>query len=333
MKRVALVLGFFVLCAGVQAQVSVFSTGEGTPETISLVGEGFDHLRGSYLVPDFLNGNIWSVPRNGGTPSVFVAEPGFTRRGGLFLPRGWGNLRGQFLVAGDQPIANNLIQESIRVYDSSGQGTDLLTNYTGDLTSPILADNDFMHLRNNVLIGDEVNGLLLAVAPNHTIRTVATGLVLPFGLANSPYGFGRYDDAVFYSSDLSGNIGIVDRHGNVSVFATITPAQGLQANGLRQIAFAPYDWLRPIGIHGIVLLVSLADSNGNTQTGIHGSILALNSQGKVVASFKKGPTDKFDPRGMLFMGDQDRDDGLLVSDATHNILKLGPRAFQPVISP
>ena len=333
MRRIASIIGFLVLCAGVQAQVSVFSTGEGTPETISLVGEGFDHLRGSYLVPDFLNGNIWAVPRNGGTPSVFVSSPGSAPRGGLFLPRGWGNLRGQFLVVGDQPITNSAILESVRVYDGAGNGTDLITNYRGDLTSPILADNDFMHQRNHILIADEINGLLLSLAPDHTVTTVATGLVQPFGLVNAPGGFGKYDDSVFYSSDLTGNIGVVDKKGHVSVFATVTPSQGLQSNGLRQMAFAPRDWLKPIGIRGIVLLVSLADSNGNSQTGVHGSILAFNAQGQIVASFKRGGTDRLDPRGMLFMGDQDRDDSLLVSDAAHDILKISPRAFTPVVIP
>jgi len=323
------VLGIVVLAAAVPAQVSTFSTGEGTPETISRVPDRFGAFDGQLFVPDFLASVIWRVPRRGGSPVVFVTEGGSADRGGLFLPGGWGNLRGQFLVSGDQPIANNAILESVRAYDNAGNVTKLISNYAGLLGGPILADNDFMQLRNNVLIGDATNGKILAIAPGGTVSTVATGLDGPWGLANSPRGFGTYDDALFYSSSLDGTIGVVDRNGVGSVFATITPAQGLQTNGLRQIAFAPRNWLSPIGVRGRVLLVSIPDSNGISQTGVHGSILALDSRGNLVATFKRGPNDKFDPRGMFFLGDQDRDDALLVSDASHAILKIRPWAFTP----
>ena len=321
------IAGLVVISASVQAQFSVFSTGEGTPETISKAPEHFGKFDDQLFVPDFLYSIIWRVPRNGGLPTVFVLEGGYADRGGLFLPQAWGALRGQFLVSGDQPLANNAILESVRVYDASGNVTNLISNYAGDLGTPIISDDDFMHLRNNVLVGDSTNGNVLAIAPNGAVSTVASGLDGPFALAASPCGFGRYEDALFYSSALDGTIGVVDHHGVASVFATITPSQGLQTNGLRQLAFAPRNWLAPIGIWGTVLLVSIPDSNGISQTGVHGSIVAFDFKGNLVAMFKRGANDKFDPRGMYFTGDHDRDDSLLVSDASHQILKVRPNAF------
>lgn len=337
MKRTAAIVFALALGSAVQAQISVFSSGEGTPENLSLAPSGFGSWGGTLFTPDFRKHVIWSVSASGGPGTVFAnVDPSYEDRGGVFLPdTGWGALSGQYLVAGDQFISTqNGYLGDIRAYNSSGQQTVVAANLPLIPTGPVLAPKNFGTLGGDALMGDDFSATLHVLSANGTMSKFGNNLAGdPWGLAFAPKGFGQYSGDLLFSSSRSGVVGFVDGSGNSGILRTLTTADGLLNQGLRQIAFTPKDWLAPIGIHGVDLLVSIADSNGATGTGVHGSIVAIDSRGRLVADLRKGTTSsKFDPRGMYFAADG----SLIVNDASDPILRVEPTAFskyQPVPEP
>lgn len=128
------------------AEVQIFSTGEyGFPETISLAPSGFGAFGGHYFIPDARNpgaDKIWVVPVTGGPPAPFFNATG--GRGGLFLPSGWGEFSGKFLV----------VDTDMRVFDSAGNGT-LFDPQTGGFTTPLIAPEGFGTFGGDLFVSDQ----------------------------------------------------------------------------------------------------------------------------------------------------------------------------------
>ena len=99
----ALVMVLAAMPPSAAAQIQIFSTGGygfrrpfRSRRADSALSEGY------YFIPDGRLDRIWVVPNTGGPPTSFAdcADGGFTMKGGLFLPSGWGANSGKFLVAG-----------------------------------------------------------------------------------------------------------------------------------------------------------------------------------------------------------------------------------------
>src|SRR5262249_33472948 len=143
-----------------------------------------------------------------------------------------------------------------------------------------------------------------------------------FGLAFAPSGFGGAAGQLLVDDAFTGNIFAIDSSGHSSPFATIPLLAG--QTGLRQMLFAPTDFLLGLGIPGDLLLVSVAGSLAGG--GTLGDVLALDTQGTVVASLRViDDLDAFDPRGMTLAPDG----SLLVSDTSDPIISATAGDFRP----
>src|SRR5580658_5374509 len=79
-----------------KAQISIFSSGYLTPETISLAPNSFGSYGGEFFITDggratVSQSKIYTVPSTGGAPTTFASNLPGLALGGLFLPSaGWG---------------------------------------------------------------------------------------------------------------------------------------------------------------------------------------------------------------------------------------------------
>ena len=332
-SRVALGLSF-----PAAAQIQVLSSGGYvTPETISLAPSGFGAYGGSYVIPDASTSNIWVFPATGGPPTTFLhnaIEPvDDTIIGGLFLPSGWGNDSGKFLVASatseNQPAA-------LLLFDSDGSSIPVAA-VDGFFSTPLIAPANFGIYGGHLFVTDQYHGVWRLVPSGRSLTSFFMDRTLaawPFGLEFTPSGWGAFGNRMLVSdsypslSDGSASyIVAVSADGNSSsIFATVPlPEVPLQDNGLRQMLLAPNDYFRDsLGIPGRLLLVSVSGSpNG---LGYLGELLALDATGTIVAHLQVGSIlAKFDPRGMLITSDGH----LLVSDATDPILQATAHDFIP----
>ena len=307
----ALVMVLAAVPPSATAQIQIFSTGGyGTPETISLAPSGFGQYGGFYFIPDARLGQIWVVPEAGGPPAPFLTEtfPPTSLIGGLFLPSGWGDNSGKFLVA----------TESLRIIDSAGNGA-IFDPLTSGLTIPLIAPGGFGAYGGNLFVTDQV-GFIWRADPaggGLTLFKDLTGapppVPSPFGIEFTPSAFGSFGNRLLVSSGSSGSIAALAPDATLSPFATLPLADGQV--GLRQMLMTPADYfLDSLGIPGRLLLLSITGStNGG---GTLGALVALDSTGTVVAHLREGGIlAKFDPRGMVFTADGH----LLISDTSDPI--------------
>jgi hypothetical protein len=310
--------------------IVIFSSSGGmtTPETISEAPIGFGTLGGTYLIPDVGLNNvgpstIWDVPHAGGSPVAFAIAPDARIAGGIFLPAGWGANSGNFLTVGetrDVPISNGFV----RIFDAAGHVTEFTTTVT-QFTSPAIAPAGFGAFAGQILITGQT-GVIYAFdqTGNFTLfATTSTDFSFRnFGIAFAPTGWGSVGGEMLVSNAVDGRIDAIDASGNVTPFATVPIAP---PGGLRQMAFAPAGFIPG---YGSLLFVSVSGSGGGG--GTLGDVMALDSNGQVVASLRTdlGLTS-FNPRGLLFT-----DDGsLLISDTSDPILLATRADFQPVPEP
>lgn len=330
--------------------VEVYTSGLTFPETLSQAPDGFGSYVGDYFVPDPGAQKLWWISQGTGTAVEFADFATFGPKvqpmGGVFLPdSGWGNQSGNFLtVAGN---ADNLppapgLGPPAEMYTTTPSGdTSLLVKLTGnELGAPFMISPRVARFvpdtfgsgayAGQLSITDFQGGVHLfqpLVQPNDSLlfssevlydhnRPDISGTALdinPWDAAVAPVDFGSVGGTMLVSDSKSGRIISVDENGNVAPFTTISLLAG--QTGLRNFEFGPADFLSPLGISGQQLFVSVTATNGNV-SGICGDVLALDSSGNVVASLRTiDNLDKFDPRGMLFGGDQ-----LLVCDTSDPIV-------------
>ena len=328
------------------AQIQTFSTGYGTPETISLAPSGFGAFGDNfYFIVDAHTHGIWAVPVTGGTPIEFAnMGPSFIPTGGLFLPSGWGDFSGRFLIDGNF------------VFDGGAVKTVFDPNAAGLLTTSLIAPAGFPvyggHLFTSDQGGTNAGQAVWQTAPSAPAGTAHFQLfrdktsilgtqIAPFGLEFTPPEWGSVSGNRLLVSDggisvdsgpgtRASYIASLDPNGTGdSLFATVplkdqadlTPGQF----GLRQMLMSPDDFLlSSLGIPGKVLLLSVTGSDQGG--GVLGELLALDASGVVVAHLKVGSVlAKFDPRGMVFTSDGH----LLISDASDPILIASTRDFAP----
>jgi len=310
------------------AAVTIFSEGMVTPQTITQAPAGYAGVAGaSFLIPDSAapsakNNNartVWLVPETGGPPVAFSSGFADTTLSGMFLPASWGTNAGKFATAGRGTV--------------NVSGVDIVTGfvYTYDESGARTQYNQYLHAPfNQAILSPAGDKLVLAESENFgRIDTLAadgtftegfsdtTLIVQAFGLAFAPPAFGGQ---LLVSDAFSGAIVAVDTGGVATAFTTIDLLAG--QTGLREMAFAPTDFLIDFGIPGDVLLVSVAGSllGGGTL----GDVLAVDSSGTVVASLKViDDLDRFDPRGMFFGSGG----SLLVSDTSDPIILAGASDF------
>lgn len=349
---VAITLGLSFPAA---AQVQIFSTGGGygTPETISLVPGGFGAYGGSYFIPDAATSNIWIVPATGGPPTAFLAGPigpgGESIIGGLFLPSGWGDDSGKFLVTAvtspQQPAA-------LLLYDKDGNRKSLdVVDPDRWFSTPLIAPANFISPGGQLFVTEQYSGVWRLDPSGGSLtpwvdlyNLVAFHGITAFGLEFTPSDWGAFGNLMLVSD---GNITIdegpgtrvsyivaVSADGTPSIFTAVplrdgyTDVGGQEVPGqigLRQILMAPDNYfLGSLGISGRLLLVSVTGSLRGG--GILGELLALNSSGEIVGHLQVGSAQaKFDPRGMLMTNDGH----LLVSDSSDPILMASARDFVP----
>ena len=301
------------------AQIQIFSSGQySTPESISLVPNGFGTFGGSYFITDVGVANFWVLPNAGGPPVPFAAAPA---RGGVFLPPGWGVHSGKFLIT-STPLG---------VYDSSGNMT-VFDPLQKTFVTALIAPVGFGSYGGNLFLSSDPQDNL------HAIWRVAPGggltvfkdlsadpfILCPFGLVFTPPGFGSFGNRLLVTNGCGGGeIAAIAPDGTASMF-TIFPMAPQQGGG-RQMLMAPNDYfLDSLGIPGQLLLLSVnGEKNGG---GTLGSLLALDSSGAVAAHLQVGNAlAKFDPRGMIFTADGH----LLISDTSDPILIASARDFVP----
>jgi hypothetical protein len=89
--------------------VTVFSSGYMAPETITPVPAGFGTSGGTLLVPDKIANALYTMPADGGAPTLFANGVG--GNGGAFLPSSFGAFGGDYLatanIGGPQIVAVN----------------------------------------------------------------------------------------------------------------------------------------------------------------------------------------------------------------------------------
>ncbi|HQR45141.1 MAG TPA: hypothetical protein PLB02_02655 [Thermoanaerobaculia bacterium] len=327
------------------AQIQVFSASSGpgqyvTPETISVAPAGFGSHGGSYFIPDASTGNVWVVPAAGGAPVAFLNYPvppvGSSIVGGLFLPAGWGDLSGRFVVASETDAGQ---PEALLAFDGAGAQV----NGSGRLgipfhlfqpgyyfVTPLLAPPGFGNWDGHLFVSDEY-GAVWRLSPDGGALTVfASVAVLPMGLEFTPPEWGEVSLLV---SDVgvsaSGPDGAVSRVVALSAGGVARPFADVALKpdqyGLRQMLVAPNDYfLGSLGISGRLLLVSVTGSpNGG---GAGGELVVLDASGTTVGHLQVGGIRaKFDPRGILITGDG----RLLVSDTSDPILLASAEDFVP----
>lgn len=297
----------------------LFSAGSyQTPETISPIPAGFGSLGGNYLIPDANRGNagapIWLLSQNGGPPTVFTNTPDRHYRGGLFLSgSGWGGNSGNFLAAGNADID---------VYSSDGQMTSLVSTANASFTTPALAPSGFGAYGGNVVVGDQANHQVMALAPSGATSVLAGNLAFqPFGVAFAPDGFGGLGGNLLASDGSGSQIGSITSSGTAVTFTNITLKPG--QSGLRQMAFSPAGFIPG---YGSLLFVSVSgSSNGG---GTLGDVYGLDGSGNIVVSFRNSlGLTKFDPRGLTFIGNGQ----LLISDSSDPIYLASASNFVPAV--
>lgn len=317
--------------------VTVFSEGMLTPETISSAPAGFGAFAGDYFVPDFARGspdttlrNIWRVPQTGGAPALFANNPSSVMRGGIFLPDGWGANSGKFATMGADPSTQLGFPGGgrIDVFQADGVRNLFLSIPAGPsektvLNTPRIVPSGFGTFEGQLAVGDQTNNRVLAVAPDATFTTLVADLPFsPAGLAFAPSTFGAVGGRLLVSDVFSGQISAAGDDGSISTFATVPLLA--QQTGLRQLEFTPADFLIDLGIPGELLLVSVSGSQFGG--GVLGDVLALDSDGDIVASLRvRDVLGKFDPRGMHFRSDN----SLLISDAADPIILATAADFRP----
>jgi hypothetical protein len=305
--------------------ISIFSSGQSVPESISQVPSGFGNLGGNYLIPDPVAHNIWEVPQAGGAPTAFASDPNSALRGGLFLPSGWGANTGMYLAVGDTAMNTTSPLGTVSLYDASANVTQLTTSTT-QLTSTAIAPAGYGSFGGQAFITGQT-GVVEALNQSMQISLFATLSTdfsfRPFGIAFAPAGWGTVGGEMLVSNGVDTRIDAVDSSGNAMLFTTISGVT--PGFGLRQMAFAPPGFLPGFGT---LLLVSVAGSDFGG--GTLGDVLALDPSGNVVASLRSNlGLAKFDPRGLLF-----RTDGsLLISDASDAVLLATRSDFQAVPEP
>jgi hypothetical protein len=332
----------------VLATITTVASGMYTPENISIAPDGFGGYGGDYFIPDAGNisipnsGSVWVIDKTTGSASQFVTSstPELARHplGGLFLPEGWGNNSGKYLVSGYNDAIDPNIEDItnpdryrhgyISTFDSDGNA-ELLLDYLNEggsslLCDPIIAPDGFGDYAGKLIVTDQ-QGSLLWYAKDGSygelvdfVNGPSPNYLNPFGITLAADGFGSVGGTLLVSeagleAGYDGpRIVSVDSSGGVSDFATINLFNGQMR--LRQMSMAPDGFLADIGIGGRVLLVSVTASQYG---GGLGTLLALNGNGEVVAHLKTGTAlEKFDPRGMLVTDDW----SLLISDASDPII-------------
>ena len=290
--------------------LDVFATGIGRPQAIVPTAGG------DFYVVD-TDAKIWSLPAAGGIGTL-LATPGYSLRDGVFLPREFGPLAGQFLTLGgvattNTPALSSTINEANTVTQYATQPSSLWTAAVvptgfGNYTRGILALNQ----GSGQLLS---NGSLDYFAPDGSVGRVANlpELQVPYG-AVMAFGFGQFSGTVLVSDARSGKIVSVNSRGLVSPFATIPLGPG--QTGLRQVAFSPHGW----GDYSKNLFVSL----------ITGEVAVVNTEGIVVGKIG-GFTS---PRGLRFV-EIEGEPRLLICDTgnaslTPRIWEAGPEDIVPV---
>jgi hypothetical protein len=297
------------LVTAVPAATTVFATGMFGPETITQTGSGdfFVTDAGPATNPPTAPfGPIWQVNATGGS-AQFLADAGYSLRGGLLLPSTFGSVGGQFLVVG------------VGAASTMNTGTFAVTPYHSNNSvfwaQPVLAPN-FGSLSSDVLVTNVGPGPLVGTVdyftPSGEVGTLAPfpPVVTPFGAALADSSFGEAGGPSLFVSDATGGgIYTVDPAGNINLFTTIP--RGTGQTGLRQIAFAPQGW----GKYSSDLFVCLSTRD----------IDIVNRDGVIIGKI----TGPFDPRGMLFKTIAGEPTLLFSDNATGNILKAGPGDVVP----
>ncbi len=298
--------------------VTIFSKGMLTPETISQVPAGFGTLGGSYLVPDAARSlddpnlhTVWLVPQAGGPPTKFSTGNVDDLLAGVFLPSNWGANAGKYLTVGRDTTVDGALIGVAHTYSADGT-RQLFQSYPDTpFNQALIVPAGFGSLAGNLVVSEVENGgHLHMISPDTDLTPFAESALVTqlFGMAFAPVGFGAVGGQLLASDPLAGKILAVDSAGIVTEFANIEllPEQ----TGLRQMEFAPANFLLELGIPGDLLLVSVSGSQQGG--GTLGDVLALNAAGQTVASLRVAQAlDAFDPRGMLFTAD-----GLLISDTS-----------------
>jgi len=343
--------------------LELFSAGMEVPQTITAVPGDFGSFGGKFFVTDTrlaadrTDGVLWAVPANGGAPEL-VGEFGFDGRAGVFLPEAIVveptlnspmDIGGQFLVVGTIPSQNPLLdlEASFAAVSASGTITSVpfVTPFGFGVralpTDAMVAPNGFGDLGNRVVVTDQERGAysIEPFAPSNpnpqspvflfdrvAFQSSEGLMVQAFGGVFAPTDFGSVGGTLLISDAFeqdNAQIVSVDSDGNASIFAEIPTA--LAGSGLRNMAFVPDGF----GDLGGLLLVSIS---GETPFGggTLGALIALDESGDIVRVLKQGTDlDKFDPRGLLFVGNTE----LLICDSSDPILVATPADFVVIPEP
>jgi hypothetical protein len=311
--------------------VTVFSSGYMAPETITPVPAGFGTVGGTLLVPDKTANALYTMPADGGAPTLFVSGVG--GNGGAFLPSSFGAFGGDYLAT-----ANISGPQIVAVNGTGGQTAITVPSMDSVTGGAVVAPAGFGSVAGDALIGAENGagfdtGVVLALNSAGDISQFASlgtggvaGYLLPFGIGFAPAGFGSVGVDLLVTDGVSGTIYAVNSSGDVSVFATVSVPTigGGQFAGLRQFAFAPAGY----GNYAGDLFVSVSGSQYGG--GTSGSVDVLNSAGALVAVLLQGAVGSpFDPRGLYFASDNQ----LLIADTDPSILSAPPSAFTATPEP
>ncbi|MFZ5832782.1 MAG: hypothetical protein ACOY3P_22070 [Planctomycetota bacterium] len=335
--------------------VEVYSGGMTIPLMITQAPDSFGTFGGDYIVPDPGVVLLWRVPQAGGAPLTFADLQSlgseFRPTDTIFLPdTGWGEQSGRMLMVAGNP--NNLPPSlglgppgDIYTFGPDGAPQHLAKLDGVDLGAPFMIsprDTRFVPLgfgsgsKSGWLSVTDYQGGFLLLQPqvqldnslrfhsellyDHNNPAVAgTALdVNPWGSAFAPAGFGNFGGRVLLADCFTGDIIAVDENGNAEAFTSVPLLDG-QA-GLRNLEFGPPDFLLDsLGIPGQQLFVSVAKS-----TVPYGDVLALDSNGQVVASLRvMHSLPAFNPRGLLFTADNQ----LLVCDLVDPVVLAQPDDF------
>lgn len=240
-----------LICPALHASVvTVFSSGFGVPETISLAPAGFGLAAGTLVVADAGARQLYAVAPGGGTPSAIGG--GFSNgfpNSGIFAPASFGSFSGDYLAFG-QTSSGHAVEYSL----SSASGT-LSTVYTDSsgysYQTPVVAPASFGSVGGDVLVPEAFasssTSTVDAFGPSGSVTTFATisnfssssGYNAGFGTIFAPADFvpGTTSPVLLVDDGWGGNIDWIDSSGDVHLFATVP--LGSQQVGLRQMAFAP----------------------------------------------------------------------------------------------
>ena len=189
------------------------------PETMSPIPASFSSS-GGFLVPDpgpfVINpsaaSNIWYLPQDGGTPTLFTTVSGGETVGGLFLPAGFSTYGGDYLAVGLQTVYAVNSSGGVATIASS-------TSYTG-LSTPVIAPAGFGAQAGNVLIssqtGTSSNGIVELSATTGQLTTFVpsvTNINRPFGMVFAPTTFGAVGGELLVNDSRSGTIDAISSSG------------------------------------------------------------------------------------------------------------------------